>query len=369
MLRTRLYFLLVAIFLHADVLPRIASADEASDIANRIEDSLESLARLHVKWELTTSGGNSADLEVSLFSIHQLDEFAIAFDLGGSRYRKHSDDQGGQPATTQFWFDGGRTYQQEIRGNEVLNYIIMKELGDEGIRGQLEQANQYFEYIGSPFYDGKYIDIWRREAMKVEAKTSDPPKSGSFSIISCLRTGDYVKSGSSNFEGTACELWEYPGRDKLFLAPSLNYAIVKREWNWMDKSAVMMTYANSKFRKISENVWLPMKSQRNYFVPDRKEPLFSTTATVSDVKIGDEVKGSLFDPKPEFNSTVIDNTIVEGETVSYVYFDDPAAVQESIDFARQRVAQDRNNYLTYLAASIILLIAVVLLLVRWSRRK
>ncbi|WP_147870922.1 hypothetical protein [Stieleria maiorica] len=359
---------------------------DPNTVADRIQSAFENANRLHLSWTLEFDVVQDlGDAAHQIFGIYTPDQYAIAFDLKQSKYREFEQAmESGEVRISRYWNDGETNYSQAIRKNadgeeSAENYHVYQG-GDERHNGQREQACQYLEFIGSPFYDGIYMDVWRREAVRAGAKTSEAPRDVEFSIIQGLRSGAYEFKRTEKVDGIPCHVWERPGRDTLFLAPEYSFALVKRLWRWADGGELMMRYLNSDFRSVAPGLWLPWKARREFMVDrnthsghDADTVQFATIATLQEVVVGGKVSQGLFEPKPVVGSTVMDNTIIDsvgGEraTLSYVLGEDVQATERSINRALARItsARRRNILLFLLAGGAI---AVIFAVVRANRKK
>lgn len=297
----------------------VASATP-EQIADLIVDQFNKTDGLHVKWQVELKIHSAVDdAEAILFATQPIDEYAVK---GTKRYRRFFHHGTTIPVAGRFMestyvMDGRIAHSQVVRhrgqGKEprAESYFLAFD-ADQGTAGQREQAVHYFENIGSPLYDGKYLDIWRRHAYHTKAR--DLKAEQPFSIVSALRSGQYQAPGRERIDDAECVVFELPGMDKIWLDPNRGYALVKREWRWKAGGMLMMVYRNSDFKKAAEGLWLPLVSTRvayEYSDAESERPHFTTTTKVTSIEAGSGVPESLFEFRPADGSFAVDFTKVQ----------------------------------------------------------
>jgi hypothetical protein len=336
---------LFAILLNADRPMRADQPSTPNDIAVAIKKHFSASQSLRVAWKvrLALSKLPMSDFEADLFSVPQMDDYAVAGVNGEKRYR-HSITKykSGISRETTYTLDGGVAHCQTLEANKIgkthaESYFVMFDTDEKGTGGLREQAAQYFEYIGSPYYDGVYLDVWRREA---QHNGGTKVRSGPFSVVAALESGAYRLRSSREMIGTSnCLVLENPGRDKIWLDPDRGHALVQRIWNWEKDGTPMMCYRNSDFKEVAAGLWLPRIAQRDaYTHPSSRHAgkvQFTTTAEVTSFAINN-VQDSLFQFHPAVGSMAVDFTRIKSNVtgkwkgVSYTIGANPENTEENL---------------------------------------
>jgi hypothetical protein len=344
----------------ATVFPRTAAAQSPTtpaDISRQIADRFAAASSLHVKWTMTTDiVAKIDDMYAAYYSIFPVDEYAVK---GQKRFRRTEAALNLATAPNSrkvctYYFDGEITRSQCRNCDpppgmlEAENYHVVR--GDDaGPVGEREQAMVYMEAVGSPFYDGKYLDLWRRIRGRTRRSVSQFEVPYPFSLVPALQSDQYsVGLSDVEINGIRCVLLERAGLDKLWLAPDLGYAVVQREWNWGHGEPLMMRYVNSDFKQVVDGIWLPMTAQRQAFAdPARYSNSVGALHFINTCKVvemhGNDVPDELFTIRPIPGSTAIDNTKTTAfgrpVYISYVIGDTPEQTQENLE---RRVAERRK---------------------------
>jgi hypothetical protein len=344
----------------AAIWPATAAAESPStpaDIARHVADRHAAATSLHVKWTMTTDiVAKIDDVYAGYYSIFPVDEYAVK---GPKRFRR-TETALNLPAAPRarkvctYYFDGEITRSQCRNCDpppgmlEAENYHVVR--GDDaGPVAEREQAMAYMESIGSPFYDGRHLDVWRRIRGRTKQTAAQFTAPYPFSLIPALESGQYALSTSeTEINGIRSVLLERPGLDKIWLAPEFGYAVVQREWNWGVDEPLMMRYVNSDFKQVADGIWLPMTVQRQAFAdpvryPDHEGQLhFVNSCKVVEMRAND-VPDELFTIKPIPGSTAIDNTKATAfgrpVYISYVIGETAEQTQENLE---RRVAERRK---------------------------
>lgn len=298
----------------------------------------------------------------------------FAFDKSGKFFRhrrRWSENQDGQGEWTEerHVFDGERTGSQTVvttppRSPVIEPGTIMPDLQD----GLVLQANVYMEGIGSPHYDGQYLDIWRRQ------RTENPPVK--FSLPDALNNGEYrVVANYERIGDHNCVALEYPGRDKLWLDVDRGYALVQREWNWNGTTALMVRYRNSDFQQEMETLWLPRRVVKESFARPTGEAQAAAQRTRIDTCIADRIEVNSVDAALFSISFPPDTAVHDASrlpksdkghpVVEYQVGATPEETQQRLDGALAN-AKGRNSSTSTLliVLNIVVLIALVALIIR-----
>jgi hypothetical protein len=341
--------------------PAIPDSDvDPAGIGRRISAAFNGVPGAHVRWTVRTETVSDLDSwTVQLFSIYAIDEVAWS---GGRRFRRkviEFDGRTGPYLTSEltYVFADGITRAQRINadlagGVTPENFHIYRGV-DSGVAGEREEAAVYMECIGSPLYDGKFLDVWRRMRQRNNEHVGRSTAKYPFSIPIALATGAYRFQGEESVNGIPCIVLERPQLDRMWLAPQYGYALVRREWRWDTGEPVMMRYDNSDFEQVSEQLWLPQTAQRTAFADTRQFDAspdtvhFINTCVVTSLEVK-ELPGELFDIAAVPGSTAIDNTRLDedGRTfLAYAVGATPAQTEQNL---RRMVEQRRRMSLAAL---------------------
>ena len=78
---------------------------------------------------------------------------------------------------------------------------------------------------------------------------------------------------------------ELPGLDRIWLRPSHNFAVLRRERNWGQDLPIRVIIDNANFKEIKTGVWIPMKSNITYYSNPKAfshEPCVKAVLSVDD---------------------------------------------------------------------------------------
>lgn len=336
----------------------------AAEIARDVAARFAAAESLHVKWKMKTEIAAAVDDEYAgHFSIFPSDEFAAK---GLKRFRR-TETPLNLPAAPRarkactYYFDG-EISRSQCRNCDpppgalaAENYHVVRGGEESGPVAEREQAVVYMECVGSPFYDGKHLDVWRRIRGRTRQTAVQFEAPWPFALVQALESGRYsIASPDVDVNGIRCVLLEWPGVDKIWLAHELGYAVVQREWNWGVDEPLMMRYVNSDFKQVVEGLWLPMTAVRQAFAdpvryPDSHGSLhFVNTCRVVEMH-GNDLPDELFSITPIPGSTVMDNTKTTAFGrpifISYVIGETPAQTEQNLE---RRVAERRRMSLAAL---------------------
>lgn len=362
------------------------AAPTVDEIAQHIQRAYASVPAFQVAWTMQTHPIVGADIRaVKVFSTFARDEYASS---GQKRYRKYT-----EPTNT-----GGRqecvfVSKDDVTESQIIehtpgkskpgigNYIVHK--GEGRTRNHMNQAVQLLECMGSPFYDGPYLDVWRMQCFRTGAKTGSFTPFHPFSLVAALGSGKYaVLPAQQSVDGAPCWVVEYPSMDKLWLDPKCGYAVRKREWHWGPGEPLMVRYHNRELTAVGAGVWLPKRATREVFMPSSatsggsaNETRFTNQLVVTMLRTKN-VPNTLFDFHPVPGSTAIDNSKIDrdGAPVRLSYIvgkseeDTEASLNRSID--RVNVTKGFTGYrLVLLLVNVGVVVVIVLFCVRkWRVR-
>ena len=350
------------------------AADSIDDITTAWQRAYDGTARLYLQWRTEVIENESISrLEATGFSGPGLDAFAK---LEGEFYRQFTSFKTPTPIDQRdpdpfrhsvFVTDGqnvlsGSWVYNDNGTRSAENFHIdgggYAEDGSEGMRGLLFQSRQYMEDIGCPYYSGKYVTAWRRQAYREDTKVEDflPPEN--FSVFGNLKDGNYTVAAEGEIEdGVACVKLERPGIDRLWLSRDHNYAVVRRDWFWGGGEHLMMTCRNSDFFQLSDSLWLPKSTERINYVDSKRhaehEPdtvHFTVRTRLIKRQTGDRIDPDLLEVVPDKGMTILDNTRVSEDgqplTLAYVAGQTTEETERSLEAAILRA-----NYLADQRAS------------------
>lgn len=245
--------------------------------------------------------------------------------------------------------------------------------------GIIEQSNIYFEGIGSFFYDGRELDVWRRRGDKYGRDPKHP-----FSILAALESEPYrVRGKKEVVEGVGCWVLEVPGRDRIWLDPGHGFAVVKREWLWDDGKTPMFRWLNSDFKEVVPGLWWPMRARRDVVTHvDRNTSGGGQVTVTNNVRVltvlVNNVPDTVFSLTFPLGTRVLDDTRARGKDgqrliVSYAVGGTPETTEIALRSATaSRLASDRKSSwgltVIWINAAVLLVIGAVFVTRRLCRR-
>ncbi|MBI1902783.1 MAG: hypothetical protein HYS13_16925 [Planctomycetia bacterium] len=168
-----------------------------------------------------------------------------------------------------------------------------------------------------------------------------------------------------------CHVVEAPGKDKLWVDCSKNFALIQREVRFGPNQPLRVRTVATGWQKVGANLWLPQHITRDYFCPlDRPADKWNTVATR--VTIEATYKSQPFKPE-DFRIAFPQRTLVTDLVRSQVYragIDDP--LDAAID-AAQRLHPQRRVLARSTSATLYFCVAMALTatflygLRRWMR--
>lgn len=161
-------------------------------------------------------------------------------------------------------------------------------------------------------------------------------------------------------EDCSCHVVEVPGRDRLFVDVSKNFALVKREIRYPDETLRQVTVATD-WKEVHAGLWLPERIERKWHCPpDRGKSKANTVATQV------VITAQYDDSQLEDTSFVIEfpsGTFVADETRGVTYtvpLPGEEAIERSIDTIRPKIAKRDRNWALVLA-----IVGALLLVLLW----
>jgi hypothetical protein len=371
----------------ADPGGQAAGPASPESIAERVQGAFASLKSLQVKWENKSEALlDLPEKDAIRFALYHRDEFAIAGDKvfrHWVHYRATGDPMSRDEM--KYLIDGGIRKSQSIdyenpKKPKVHNFEILR--GTDEVLATTHQVNVYMECIGTPYYDGNYLDVWRRHALHEKTRAGGVNATHPFSLVGALRSGKYtVRSDEEVVNGTPCLVVELPGMDKLWLDAGRGFALVQREWNWGVGMPVMMRFNNSSFQQVVPGLWLPKVTVRELLAaPKYAEHAglvqVRNTCTVTELRVND-VPDSVFSLEPHPDGLIIDNTKLKdpapNDMLVYQAGTTPEMTQMSLDAAVAEVAHRKHQawYTGLIILANLALVAAIVgfFLVRWRLRK
>lgn len=362
-------------------------APTVPEIAEEIRKGLGSLEQFHVKCSISSELLSAGDLEeAEIWGLNgERDEYAF------SRKKQFRDirywERREQPTKHKIWYHRYGSYNGSVMAEMIVEFEAPKEatvltatLAPRFEETSVNVSNLYLEAIGSPFYDGRHLDVWRRHP--------DREPKYSFSLPAALTARPYVvRDGYEEVDGAKCRVVELPGQDTLWLDPARGYAVVRRDWHYGIGQPLMFRWQNSGFKPMSRGVWLPTRVQRTLMPFLGKQgaaegrAIAVTTADVVTVAISG-VSDSLFEPNFPPGTPVMDSTRMPPQqdergrevrdVVTYRIGDNPASTQRHLDAAiamhRNIAYADSRPWLAIIGANVGVLV-VVAGVVAWQRRR
>jgi hypothetical protein len=261
----------------AAALPGVAAAQAPRPLsppeeAAAIRQSVAPLHNLHVRTRVQTQTYGAAGPLADLFGRTALDDFAWASD--GRLYRVVREWEKAPPAgASGAW----RENRGAFDGTTLRLHFVTCEAGKPpktvnadiqqgGKTARLNQANVYNEAIGCVFHAPAELDVWRLHARflpaeQVNALRTERP----LAVPAALETKPYRVAGEEAVGDVPCVVYEWPGVDKIWLAPGLGHAVVKRELTYATTGKPMVRFVNGRFEKALGGLWLPRHVVRELF--------------------------------------------------------------------------------------------------------
>jgi hypothetical protein len=181
----------------------------------------------------------------------------------------------------------------------------------------LESANWFLESCFIPY----------NEAQKNDAKNSDywlP-----FAIRN--RRSEYLVTSDEVVEGVSCKVLERLGYDRLWVCPTMNFAIVKREFRTGPGNPVLVVTQFRDHREVEPGVWLPYSITRKLsgapsWVPngmDENAPASELSIAVKSLRLGPVPKDlfSMPSENTQYVTNLLDKRSFPVATDPQVYLD------------------------------------------------
>lgn len=125
------------------------------------------------------------------------------------------------------------------------------------------------------------------------------------SVPDILKSGRYsVAAGQELCQGVWCHVLQDPGRDRLWIDCDRNFALVAREISDITTGATVARVEMSRHREDRPGIWVPREIrniQFNHRAPTPegwRQRLIDSRVRILDVRLNDDVDGSIFQPEP-----------------------------------------------------------------------
>jgi hypothetical protein len=202
-----------------------------------------------------------------------------------------------------------------------------------------------------------------------------------FDLPGLLGRGEFkLQPGKETIDGQPCVVLVSAQNDRVWLDPSLGYAIRKRERFHPETGALKERWHNTEFREVLPGLWLPWSWHvdrcPSHLAPAdvRGKPLLRYGSQVKTLELNN-VPDSLFELKFDPGTSVMDTTLKpatkEGpEPVGYVQPADPSQLDEVIHKALGKTPPSSalSWWSLALMGAVSLLAVTALLLWMWRRR-
>jgi hypothetical protein len=216
---------------------------------------------------------------------------------------------------------------------------------------------------------------------------SDPFNAGNHRkaerLPDALADGYQVQPVMELVDGAPCVVAAHPTRGKVWLDPTLGYALRLREVRDGASGVLSWRVHNSDFAEVLPGLWLPKVCRREVCgpplasAPYAGKPLLRYTYTVTRLTVND-VPDALFTLDIEPGLRVMDATVLppqdgENQLVTYIMPADPSMIDQAIQdaLAKRTLLGGGRRWLTWFAWANVAVLSGLVLFVgyRWTMRR
>ena len=186
------------------------------------------------------------------------------------------------------------------------------------------------------------------------------------------KPGYEVQPRWDEVDGNRCVVVSYPGRETLWLDPTMNYSVRKHVGNYFRTDVLGVRFTNTDFKEVEPGVWLPRRCRYELCGPPeadsryRGKPLISYTYDIKELVVNN-VPDSLFLLTIDPGMAVIDSTVasVGSKAAFYLMPADPSKIDEAISesMETQRRAESKARWsrnLIWVNLAVVALVALYL---------